>query len=140
MPTTTLREFAFDRATTAVGGQLGTDGGVCYLTEARRNDNLDPRVAVGGSLIRSERNNKQQSRTARVRIIVDGSEQFVETNGTLTLSDIQHSLQDELTKHSPEWGAGGLERMDPVAFDDAVNRYVGVQEWTFTRHGLHPQY
>ena len=140
MSTTTIREFAFDRATTAVGGQLGTDGGICYLTEAHRNDDLDPRVAVGGSLTGSERNNKQQSRTGRVRVIVDGTEQYAETEGTLALTDIQHTLQDELTTHAPPWGARGLRRMDEVAWDDSLNRYLGVQEFAFERNGLHPQY
>lgn len=138
--TSTLREYAYDRVNTAVGGQLGSDGGVTLVTVAAESDGLDPRVSVGASLTRSERNNKQQSRTGRVRVIVDGTEQFVETEGTLALSEIQHSLQDELTTHVPPWGARGLRRMDEVAWDDSLNRYLGVQEFVFERNGLNPHY
>lgn len=137
---TTLREWAYDRVETAVGGQLGSDGGITYATVAASNDDLDPRVSVGASLSGSDRENLRQVREGRVRVIVDGTESFAQTDGTLALTDIQHTLEDELTKHEPPWGARGLRRMDEVAWDESVNRFVGVQEWAVERSSIHPHY
>jgi len=107
---------------------------------AQENDDLDPRVSVGASLSGSNRENLRQVREGRVRVIVDGTESFAQTEGTLALTDIQHALEDELTKHEPPWGARGLRRMDEVAWDSNANRYLGVQEWAVERSSIHPNY
>jgi len=137
---TTLREWAKDRVETAVGGQLGGDGGIVPATVASENDDLDPRVSVGASLNNSDRENLQQVKTGTVRVIVDGTKTFAKTEGTLALTDIQHTLQDELTKHDPPWEARGLRRMEEVAWNDNLNRYVGAMEWRVRKTEIHPHY
>lgn len=136
----TLREFALGRVRSILGGGLPDSGGVVPVAVAAQTDGLDPRVSVGGELTRSERDNKQQTQAGQIRVVVDGSEQFVETEGTLALTEIQADIEAGLTTHVRPWGGGDLERMDEVAWEPSVNRYVGVQEFAVRRTRLHPQY
>lgn len=138
--TDTLREWAKGRVETAVGGQLGSAGGIVPATVAAENDDLDPRVAVGASLDDSERANLRQAETGTVRIIVDGTKTYVETEGTLALTDIQWAIHDELTKQDPDWRDPSLQQMDEVAWDDDLNRYLGVQQYSVKRSRIHPHY
>lgn len=104
---------------------------------AAQRDDLDSRVSVGAT-ITTDRGNKLETASGRVRVIVDGTESYVAANGTKGLSDIQAAVVDELTSHSPAWGANGVSNQDPVSFDDSVNRHLGIVETTHERTDIHP--
>ncbi|PHQ43944.1 hypothetical protein Z052_02045 [Halorubrum sp. C191] len=107
---------------------------------AQRNDDLDPRVAVGASLTGTDRENLRQSGSATVRVVVDGTEEYVENNGTLALTRLLSDVVDELTQHSDGWRSTGVSRQEEVAWSDAINRYLGVVEIGVEASGLHPTY
>ena len=132
-----IRAWAIERVETAVGGQLG-DGGIVPVTVAADNSHLDPRVAVGGSLSDSDRDNKLLDEAATVRIIVDGTQTFVEREGTLALTEIQWSIHEELTKQDDRWGQPSLDQMDEVQYDDQLDRFLGVMEYSVERIRPHP--
>lgn len=104
---------------------------------AARNTDLDPRISVGAT-ITTDRGNKLETVSGQVRVIVDGTDEFVKTNGTAGLSEIQAAVVDELTSHSPAWGAVGVSSQQPVAFDDSLNRHLGVVETAHERTDTHP--
>lgn len=107
---------------------------------AGQQDDLDPRVSVGASLDSTTRVNHREEVTATVRVIVDGTGGYVESNGTLALTALQADVVDELTTHDDGWRAGGVDSEEPVAWSDAVNRYVGVVQLTVHDTGIHPTY
>ena len=120
---------------------LGGDGGVIPVAIAKQSDELDPRVSVGASLDSTNRNNKRQEISATVRVIVDGTQSYVDKNGTLALSRIQSDVVDELTTHSETWSADGVSSEDEIAWSDELNRYLGVVELGFESNStLHPTY
>lgn len=101
---------------------------------AQQSDGLDPRVAVGASLDDTTPNNALEEATGTVRVIVDGSQDYVAANGTLGLSRIQSAVVDELTRHTSDLYAAGLADEEEIAWSDEVNRYLGVSEFTFERN------
>lgn len=98
---------------------------------------FDPRVLVGAT-ITTERGNKTETVSGTVRVLVSGTEEFVESNGTAGLTEIQGTVVDELTTHSPVWRANGLRRQEPIAYDPVPNRHVGAVETAHERTDLHP--
>lgn len=113
---------------------LPTDGGVVPVAISQKKDDLDPRVSVGASLDSTTSNNRQEDVTATVRVIVDGTQSFVNANGTLELSRLQSDVVDELTTHTTEWYAAGLDSEEEIAWSDGVNRYLGVSQFSFERN------
>ena len=99
-----------------------------------KRDDLDPRVSVGASLDSTEPNNRLEEASATVRVIVDGTESYVETNGTLGLSRIQSDVVDGLTEHAADLYAAGLSQEEEIAWNDTVNRYLGVSQFRFERN------
>ena len=108
--------------------ELGEDGGVIPVAIAQQRDDLDPRVSVGASIASSARSNKRQEVSATVRVIVDGTQRYVDTNGTLGLSRILSDVVDELTTHTESWHAAGVNSEEEVAWNDELNRYLCVVE------------
>jgi len=100
---------------------------------AQQSDDLDPRVSVGASLDNTEPNNRLEVASGTVRVVVDGTESYVETNGTLGLSRIQSNVVDELTEHTPTLYAAGLTQEEEIAWNDTVNRYLGVSQFSVER-------
>ena len=120
---------------------LGGDGGVIPVAIAKQSDELDPRVSVGASISSSARNNKRQEVDATVRVIVDATQSYVDQHGTLALSRILSDVVDELTTHSETWSADGVSSEDEIAWNDELNRYLGVVELGFESNStLHPTY
>lgn len=107
---------------------------------AQQNDDLDPRVSVAASLDSSSRDNLSESTTGTVRVITDGTKDYVEENGTLALSRIQSDVIDELTENRSGWQAEGLNTEEDISWSDAVNRYLGVIEVEVADEDLHPHY
>jgi len=120
---------------------LPADGDVIPVAIAQQRDGLDPRVSVGASISSSARNNKRQEVAATVRVIVDGTQSYVDANGTLGLSRILSDVVDELTTHSETWSAQGVTSEEEIAWGDELNRYLGVVELGFESNTtLHPTY
>lgn len=118
---------------------LGEDGGVIPVAIAQQSDHLDPRVSVGASISSSARNNKRQEVSATVRVIVDGTQSYVDQNGTLGMSRILSDVVDELTTHSETWSADGVNSEDEIQWSDDLNRYLGVVELGVESNStLHP--
>jgi len=107
---------------------------------AEQYDELDPRVSVGASLDSSDRENLRESTTGTVRVIVDGTKDYVASNGTLGLTRIQADVVDELTQHRAGWRSTGLNNEEAVAWNGNLNRYLGVVEVGVADAGLHPNY
>jgi hypothetical protein len=128
-----LQGHAISRLTTALSVPAEN---VVPVQMAARSSDLDPRISVGAT-ITTDRGNKLETVSGQVRVIVDGTDEFVKTNGTAGLSEIQAAVVDELTSHSPAWGAVGVSNQQPVAFDDSVNRHLGVVETTHERTDIH---
>jgi len=129
-----LQEEAINR----LGAALPTPAdNVIPIQIAAQRDDLDPRVSVGATTT-TDRGNKLETVSGTVRVIVDGTEAYVAANGTKGLSDIQAAVVDELTSHSSMWGANGVSNEQPIAFDDSVNRHLGVVETTHERIDTHP--
>lgn len=116
------------------------DENIIPVQIAQTSDDLDPRVSVGASLNSTERANLREETTGTVRVIVDGTQDFVATNGTLRLTEIQSNAVDELTENRPGWKNPGVSNEDEVAWSDDLNRYVGVVELTVDADGIHPTY
>ena len=118
---------------------IAEDGGVIPVAIAQQSDDLDPRVSVGASISSSARNNKRQEVSATVRVIVDGTQSYVDQNGTLALSRILSDVVDELTTHSETWSADGVNSEEEIAWSDDLNRYLGVVETAHESNStLHP--
>jgi len=132
-----LQIEAIERLQSAL--DLGEDGGVIPVAIAKQRDDLDPRVSVGASISSSARNNKRQEVNATVRVIVDGTQAYVDQNGTLGLSRILSDVVDELTTHSETWSADGVNSEEEVQWSDDLNRYLGVVELGVESNStLHP--
>jgi len=117
------------------------EGGVIPVAIAKQRDDLDPRVSVGASISSSGRNNKRQEVSATGRVIVDGTQSYVDANGTLGLSRILSDVVDELTTHSETWSAEGVNSEEEIAWSDDLNRFLGVVELGFQSNStLHPTY
>ena len=101
---------------------------------AQQSDDLDPRVSVGASLDSTSPNNKMEDASGTVRVIVDGTDEYVASEGTLGLSRIQSDVVDALTEHSAEFYATGLTAEEEIAWNDAVNRYLGASRFGFERN------
>jgi len=120
---------------------LPADGDVIPVAIAQQRDGLDPRVSVGASISSSARNNKRQEVAATVRVIVDGTQSYVDQNGTLGLSRILSDVVDELTTHTESWSAQGVTSEEEIAWAGELNRYLGVVELGFESNTtLHPTY
>ena len=120
---------------------LPEGGGVIAVAIAKQRDDLDPRVSVGASISSSARNNKRQEVSATARVIVDGTQSYVDANGTLGLSRILSDVVDELTTHSETWSAEGVNSEEEIAWSDDLNRFLGVVELGFQSNStLHPTY
>ena len=102
---------------------------------AQQSEDLDPRVSVGASLDSTTPNNRREDATGTVRVVVDGTKDYVDSEGTLGLSRIQADVVDALTEHTAEFYAAGLSQEEEVAWNDNVNRYLGVSQFTFERNG-----
>ena len=121
--------------------ELGEDGGVIPVAIAQQSDGLDPRVSVGASISSSARNNKRQEVSATVRVIVDGTQSYADQNGTLGLSRILSDVVDELTTHTETWSAEGVNSEEEIAWNDDLNRFLGVVELGVESNTtLHPTY
>jgi hypothetical protein len=107
---------------------------------AAQSDDLDPRVSVGASLDSTERENLRENAEATVRVIVDGTVGYVESNGTLALSELQSDVIDELTQQASGWRDPAVTDESEIAFSDDVNRYLGVVELSVGDGGIHPTY
>lgn len=107
---------------------------------AQQSDDLDPRVSVGASLESTTRDGKIEESTGTVRVIVDGTKDYAASNGTLALTELQSEAIDELTEHADGWNEPGLEGEEEVAWNDDLNRYLGVVEIGVGDWGLHPSY
>ena len=101
---------------------------------AQQSDHLDPRVSVGASLDSTAMNNKMEDASGTVRVVVDGSKDYVATSGTLGLSRLQGDVVDTLTEHTATLRATGLTGEEAVAWNENVNRYVGVSQFGFERN------
>jgi len=123
-----------------IQGRLRADGGVIPATVATKHDDLDPRLSVAVTLNSTSRNNLCQSTNGTVRVIVDGTEQFVKGNGVLELKRLQSDVVDQLTQHSDGWQADGLNTEDDIEWSDEINRYLGVVEFSVSETGMHPNY
>ena len=116
-------------------------GGVIPVAIAQRSDDLDPRVSVGASLDNSVRDNTTESVTATVRVIVDGTQSFVDANGTLALSRLLSDVSDELTTGRDDgWRPTGVNSEEEIAWASELNRYLGVVELGVERTGEHSYY
>jgi len=134
-----LQITAINRLSDAL--DLPDEGGVIPVAIAQRSDDLDPRVSVGASLDSSERDNRDESVTATVRVIVDGTQPFVDANGTLALSRLLSDVSDELTTAREDgWRPTGVNSEEEIAWSDDLNRYLGVVELGVERTGEHSYY
>lgn len=129
-----------ERTATLLGELIGRlkdaddiDGGVIPVAIAAERDDLDPRISVGVSTSSTERQNRLEDKTFEARVIVDGTREFVDENGTLALIELLDAAADELTTHRNGWGAEGITSQEEVAWADEVNRYLGVVSATFER-------
>jgi len=107
---------------------------------AQQSDDLDPRVSVGASLDSTARENLRETATATVRVIVDGTNEYVASNGTLGLTRLQSDVVDELTTQRSGWNDPSVTASEEIAWADGVNRYVGVTQFSVTASGLHSAY
>jgi len=110
------------------------DENVIPIAIAAESDDLDPRVSVGASLDSTTNNNKMEDATATVRVVVDGTKDYVAANGTLGLSRLQADVVDELTRHESGFTATGVTDEESVAWTESVNRYLGVVELGIERN------
>ena len=110
------------------------DDNVIPVAIAQQSDGLDPRVSVGASLDSTEPDNFKENATATVRVVVDGTQSYVDTNGTLGLSRLQGDVVDVLTEHTTDWYAAGLTAEEEIAWNDNVNRFLGVSQFSFERN------
>lgn len=133
----TLQKAAISRLEAALSI---ADENIIPVQIAQTSDDLDPRVSVGASLNSTERSNLREETSGTVRVIVDGTQDFVAANGTLRLTEIQSAAVDELTENRPGWKNPGVSNEDEVAWGDDLNRYVGVVELTVDADGIHPTY
>jgi len=101
---------------------------------AQQSDDLDPRVSVGASLDSTSPNNRRENASATVRVVVDGTNEYVASEGTLSLSRIQSDVVDALTEHSAGFYAAGLTAEEEIAWNDAVNRYLGASRFAVERN------
>jgi hypothetical protein len=101
---------------------------------AQQSDDLDPRVSVGASLDSTSPNNKMDDTSGTVRVIVDGTNDYIASEGTLGLSRIQSDVVDALTEHSAAFYAAGLSQEEEIAWNDNINRYLGVSQFAFERN------
>lgn len=102
---------------------------------AAKRDDLDPRVSVGASLDSAGRDNNLEATTGRIRVVVDGTGEYVATEGTLGLSQLQSAVADELLTIRDGFQPT-LQTEDEIAWSDTVNRYLGVSEFTVERTTL----
>ena len=107
---------------------------VIPIAIAAESGDLDPRISVGASLDSTTNNNKMEDATATVRVVVDGTEDYVASNGTLGLSRLQADVVDELSRHLSGIAATGVTNEEPVAWAESVNRYLGVVEFGIERN------
>lgn len=107
---------------------------------AKQSDGLDPRISVGASLNSTTRENLRESATGTVRVVVDGTKDYVASNGTLGLTQIQADVVDELTEHRDGWRSTGLNNEEEIVWNDNLNRYLGVVEVGVADAGIHPNY
>ena len=116
------------------------DDNIIPVAIAQQSDGLDPRISVGASLDSTSRENLRESATGTVRVVVDGTKDYVAANGTLGLTRIQADVVDELTQHRDGWRATGLNNEEEIAWNDNLNRYLGVVEVGVADAGTHPTY
>lgn len=134
-----LQITAINRLSDAL--DLPDGGDVIPVAIAQRSDDLDPRVSVGASLDNSVRDNTTESVTATVRVIVDGTQSFVDVNGTLALSRLLSDVSDELTTGRDDgWRPTGVNSEEEIAWVSELNRYLGVVELGVERTGEHSYY
>lgn len=107
---------------------------------AQQSDDRDVRVSVGASLNSTERDNLRQDATATVRVIVDGTTGYVESNFMASLTGLQGDVVDELTQQAAGWRDPSVTNEEEIAWSDSVNRYLGVVEFSVGDGGLHPTY
>ena len=107
---------------------------------AQQSDDLDPRVSVGASLDSTSRENLRETATATIRIVVDGTKEYIASNGTLGLTRLQSSVINELTTQRPGWNDPEVTASEEVAWADGVNRYLGVTRLSVSASGLHSRY
>ena len=110
------------------------DENVIPVAIAAQSDDLDPRISVGASLDSTSPNNRLEDATGTVRVIVDATKDYVASNGTLGLSRIQADISDELTEHTRDLYASGLDSEEEVAWNEDLNRYLGVSQFSFERN------
>lgn len=107
---------------------------------AQQLDDRDVTVAVGTSLESTERSNQMEFVTARARVLTVATTEYVERNTTEPVAELQASVVDELTKHTEAWYAVGVSSQEEIAYDEQLNRHLGVVEATFESNGQrHPQ-
>lgn len=133
----TFQIEALDRLTAALSIP---EANVIPVQIAADRGDLDPRVAVGASLESSRRENLREEATATVRVVVDGTPGFVESNGTLALTRLQGDVVDELTEHRAGWRDPGVTNETEIAFNDELNRYLGAVELSVSDGGIHQTY
>ena len=117
---------------------LPTDGGVIPRSIATDRDDLDPRVTVDAELQSVDRNNKRDERTATLSLWVDGTQAFVDSNGTLELHRIQNDAVDLLAEHLSGQYAANLQSFASPTHNDTINRYQGAVTFVGERTGDRP--
>ena len=114
---------------------LPSDGGVIPRSIAAERDGLDPRVTVDAELQTLDRNNKRDERTATLSVWVDGTQSFVDSNGTLELRRIQDDAVDLLAEHLSGQYAANLQSFASPTHNDTINRYQGAVTFAVERTG-----
>lgn len=112
-------------ADTEISTILGTDGDVLPVAIARESD-ADPRVSVGASLVTGSRGNDRDDLTFEIRVIVDGTIDYVKANGTERLTTLKDHVTYVLTRHRSNFYEPDVQADDEVAFSNPLNRYMGV--------------
>ena len=115
------------------------DENIVPAAMAKETD-ADPRVTVAAWLDGSTHANKLEGQTARARIAVDATTDYIEDNTLRDLAELKTAVIDEATSDSPAWGGEGVSADDPIRFDDTIGRYLGAVETTHERTDVHPQH
>lgn len=117
---------------TVIADILGVDGDVLPVAIARESD-ADPRVSVGASLVTGSRGNDRDDLTFEVRVIVDGTIDYVKSNATHSLTDLKDEVTHVLTRHRSNFYSPEVQADEEVAFSDPLNRYMGVVSVAISR-------
>lgn len=101
---------------------------------------LDPRIVVGASAGDSERRNLHLDSDYELRVVVDATRDYVETEHIIGLTELKDACMRTLQAHRPtadetqsSWGAEGVLSDEEILWADAANRYRGVFSVGFTR-------